>query len=64
MVSGILKRDRVVRSPSNNNNIIPDEAIARTIKPLIRILLTIVCHKKSFLFLRAHEQILELAYFP
>lgn len=47
MVNGILKHDCVVRSPSNNNNIIPDEAIASTIEPLNRILLIIVCHKKS-----------------
>jgi len=49
MVSGILKRDCTVRSPSNNNDVIPDEATAMTIKSLDRILLIAVCHKKVFL---------------
>ena len=50
MVSGILKRDCVMlRSPSNNNDVIPNEATVRTIKSLYQILLIIVCQKKVFL---------------
>jgi hypothetical protein len=48
-VSGILKSEGVVRPPSNNNDAIPGEATAKTIKPSDRILFIIVCIKDDSL---------------
>ena len=48
-MSGILKSEGVVRPPSNNNDAIPGEATAKTIKPSDRILFIIVCIKDDSL---------------
>ena len=47
-INGILKFECVVRPPGNNIDVIPDDVIARTIRPLDRIVVIIVCHKKVF----------------